>query len=219
MPKQALLLLGGTWHDFKGFAQWVKPLLAEQGYAVVSTYDPDALLRLREDGTALVVQYTSFGAHLQFPEATPGLTAAQTEALRAWVSDGGRLLGVHSATVVGVAPNEAQQMLLGARFVEHPPQFCFGVYPLEREHPMLTDVEALMVHDEFYMQVYGDDCDVLMVSLDRGRAYPMVWTRQEGAGRVAYVGMEHSAAVWQLEGYGQLMRNTVAWMQGPEARA
>jgi hypothetical protein len=31
--------------------------------------------------------------------------------------------------------------------------------------------------------------------------------------------MEHSAAVWQLEGYGQLMRNTVAWMQGPEARA
>jgi uncharacterized protein len=211
MSKNALLLLGGTWHAFEAFRQWLTPLLADCGYDVLATYDMDALLRL--EGVDLVVQYTSYGVHPQFPEAVPGLANNQAQALADWVAGGGKLLGVHSATVVGPEPNPIQEALLGARFIEHPPQFAFTVYPVARAHPLIADVEAFTVHDEFYMQAYGDDIAIHMMALDRGQAHPMVWTRPHGAGAVAYIGMGHSAAVWALPPYDRLLRNAVGWLE------
>ena len=210
MNKRALLLLGGTWHAFEEFRAWLTPLLSACGYELQATYDMDALLRLED--VDLLVQYTSFGVHPRFPEAVPGLTLAQAQALSDWVSGGGRLLGVHSATVIGPEPNPMQEALLGARFIEHPPQFAFTVYPVARAHPLLDGVEAITVHDEFYMQCYGDDIMVHMLAIDRGQAHPMVWTRTQGAGAVAYIGMGHSAAVWTLPQYGRLFCNAVGWL-------
>lgn len=213
MDKKALLLLGGTWHDFEGFRQRITPLLNGAGYAVEPTYEMQAVLDLADEDIDIVVQYTSFGVHERFPDAVPGFTPAQALALADWVSAGGRLLGVHGASVVGAEPNPVHEALVGARFLEHPAQFVFTVYPVAREHPLIAGVEALAVHDEFYLQDYGADLAVHMVAIDRGRAYPMVWTRQQGAGRVAYIAMGHSGQVWELPGYVRLLANAVGWLE------
>jgi type 1 glutamine amidotransferase len=101
---------------------------------------------------------------------------------------------------------------MGGVFVDHPPQFAFTVYPLYRLHPITAGIAAFTVHDEFYVQEHEPDVDLHMVALDRGVAYPMVWTRSEGQGRVAHIAMGHDGKVWSLAPYHQLMLQTVDWL-------
>ena len=43
-PKgRILLLLGGMWHDFDGFAAVMRDLFGAEGYGIEATYDLDAL--------------------------------------------------------------------------------------------------------------------------------------------------------------------------------
>ncbi len=207
----ALLILGGMYHDFAGFAAWAQPVFASAGCRVEATYDLDRLAHLGSD-TQLVISYTSLSLHREGQNDTwpDQMTGAQIAGLRGWVRQGGGLLGVHSATVAGQSGPEFGQ-LMGGVFVEHPPQFAFPVYPLHPEHPITAGVEAFTVHDEFYMQRMVAPVQVHMVALDRGLAHPMVWTRAEGEGRVAYVAMGHSALVWELPPFRKLLLQAAEW--------
>jgi type 1 glutamine amidotransferase len=213
MPgKRILIILGGTYHDFDGFAEAMTPVLEGTGHSVAATYNLDDLLSLSEGGFDLVLSYTSFSRHREgrddsHPES---LTAGQTEALVEWVRGGGGMLAVHSATVSG-APNADLTALLGGRFVEHPPRFAFPVVPMHREHPITHNVETFCVHDELYIQEVAASVSVHMVALDRGVAHPMVWTRCEGRGRVAHVAMGHSEEVWAMEPYRRLILQSIDW--------
>jgi type 1 glutamine amidotransferase len=136
--------------------------------------------------------------------------------LTAWVRGGGGLLAAHSATTSARA-SLALRVLFGGMFVEHPPQSTFTVYPMYREHPITAGIEAFAVHDEFYMQLHEADVDVHMVGLDRGLAYPVVWTRGEGQGRVAHIALGHSEKVWALELYQRLMLQAIDWLIPPRS--
>jgi type 1 glutamine amidotransferase len=211
MGEKILMLLGGTWHDFEGFAEAITPVLEEAGHAVDATYDLDALTRIAAEGYDLVLLNTCIGEMRKDDGPTaPGLSSDQAESLAGWVADGGGLLAVHAATVAGQT-SPALRALVGGVFVEHPPQFSFTVYPLYGEHPITAGIEAFTVHDEFYVQAYDDAVSIHAVALDRGVAHPMVWSRREGRGRVAYVALGHGPEVWGLEPYRRLMLQAVAW--------
>jgi len=212
--RRALILLGAIYHDFEGFTAYATPLLQAAGFEVQATYDMDELLVLSHRGYDLLVSYTDFG---QYRDGRPSvgaafLTDAQTQALADWVRAGGRILGVHGATVRGTQPNPLLKALLGARFIEHPAQHSFMVYPLLPEHPITEGVGAFAVKDELYIQEFESGLDVHMVAIDRGQAYPMVWTRREGAGRVAYIAMGHNDQVWNLPPFTQLLTQAVSWL-------
>jgi type 1 glutamine amidotransferase len=81
-----------------------------------------------------------------------------------------------------------------------------------RDHPITDGVEAFTVHDEFYVEMHEPSVDVHMIAIDRGVAYPMVWTKEEGEGRVAHVGIGHDERVWCLRPYQRLMLQAVAWL-------
>ena len=211
--KRILLGLGGTWHDFEGFAAVMGPVMEAAGHSVEATYDLDALTRLDEGRYDVVLLYTCLGVP-QEDEGDPALaghTDAQVEALSEWVRSGGGLLATHAATVAGQS-NAVLRELMGGVFVSHPPPFVFTVYPLYREHPITDSVEAFTVHDEFYMEIHEPSVDVHMVAIDRGVVYPMVWTKNEGEGRVAHVGMGHDEKVWCLGPYQRLMLQAIAWL-------
>lgn len=210
--RRVLLLLGGVYHDFQGFTEAAMPWLHEAGWQVDPTYDLDTLLGLRASDYRLVVSYTSLSTHRQgSDDATPqSLTPEQTAALAAWVRSGGGFLGMHAATVSGV-PNVAYRELLGARFLSHPPQFTFTVYPTAQPHPITEGIEAFTVRDEFYVQDYIASLDTHMIAVDRGLAYPMVWSRTEGLGRVAYIAMGHDGKVWSLPPYRKLVLQAAQW--------
>jgi type 1 glutamine amidotransferase len=211
--KRILLVLGGTWHDFEGFAATMEPVMKAAGHTVETTYDLDALTRLDEERYDVVLLCTCLGVPEE-GENDPvpaGHTDAQVEALSTWVRSGGGLLAAHAATVAGQS-NAVLRELMGGVFVSHPPRFTFAVYPMYRRHPITDGVEAFTVHDEFYVEVHELSVDVHMVAIDRGVAYPMVWTKNVGAGRVAHVGMGHDEKVWCLGPYQRVMLQAVAWL-------
>jgi type 1 glutamine amidotransferase len=209
--KRVLILLSGTYHDFDGFAGAIKPVLEAAGHTVETTYDLDALTRLGGSGYDVVLMYTCLGTPEQ-EDAEPEVhTDAQVTGLVEWVRAGGALLAAHAATAAAQF-SSVLRVLMGGVFVEHPPQFAFTVYPSYREHPVTAGVEPFTVHDEFYFELHEPGVDVHMVALDRGVAYPMVWTRSEGQGRVAHVAMGHDAKVWNLEPYQRLMLQAIDWL-------
>ena len=210
--QRVLLILGGMFHDFEGFAATIRPVVESAGYSLTATYDLDELTGLDGGAYDIVMSDTSLSRHREGqPSATPEtLTPDQTEGLVRWVRAGGALVGVHSATVSGI-DNAAFRSLLGARFVSHPPQFVFSVTPTFREHPITAGVEAFTVKDEMYVQDYDPSIDIHMVTVDRGVAYPMVWSRTEGKGRVAHVSMGHGPQVWCLPQFRTLILQSLAW--------
>lgn len=210
--KSILIVLGGTWHDFDGFAATMKPVFEQAGYSVESTYDLDTLTRLDKIACSVVLLYTCLSEQREDGQpATLKHTEAQVAALVEWVRAGGGLLATHAATVAGQS-SPALKALMGGVFVSHPPQFPFTVYPLYREHPITAGIEAFTVHDEFYMQAYDATVEVHAVALDRGVAYPMVWSRTEGRGRVAHIALGHGPEVWGLLQYHRLMLQAIDWL-------
>ena len=217
--RSILMILGGMFHDFVGFREAMAPVLDGAGFDVEASYDLDRLLALEGSSFDVVLSYTSLSAHRPGrPNATPEtLTPEQTNAMVKWVRGGRGLLGLHSATVSG-QPNPEMRSLYGGVFDSHPPQFAFTVYPMRRKHPITDRIMALTVTDEFYIQDCDPSIDVHMIALDRGVAHPMVWTRREGIGRVAYVAMGHSELVWKQEPYKLLVVQALDWLTTEDRR-
>jgi type 1 glutamine amidotransferase len=212
MGKRILMILGGTWHDFDGFAAAMTPALENAGHQVVAARELEAVAQLDAGSYDLVLLNTCIGERREDDGPTaPGFTVPQVESLVRWVRGGGGLLAIHAATVASQS-SPVLRTLLGGVFVTHPPQFSFTIYPLYREHPITAGIAAFTVHDEFYVQEYDDAVAVHMVALDRGVAHPMVWSKSEGEGRVAYVAMGHGPEVWELEPYRRLILQAVEWL-------
>lgn len=213
--KRALIILGGMWHDFDGFAASLTPLLQEAGWQVQASYELERLTRLDEQPCELILSYTCFSLHGEgLDNSGPELMSpAQVDGLARWVHAGGALLAMHSATVMGKS-DPALGRLLGGSFVEHPPAFGFTVYPTYRPHPITAGIGAFSVFDELYMESTDPSVDVHMLAVDRGVAYPMVWSKLEGQGRVAHIAMGHFAAVWELEPYRRLVLQALNWLTG-----
>jgi type 1 glutamine amidotransferase len=211
--KKILVILGGMYHDFEGFAHALKDHFSPADYQLVPTYDLDHLLGLQAGQVDVVLSYTSLSKHRpgHNDSGPEKLSNAQVSALQAWVQAGGGLLAVHCGTVVGDSSLDLAR-LLGGQFIEHPPQFAYTVYPLSVEHPMIAEVEAFSVHDEFYIQRVDPSVQVHLVSIDRGLAYPMAWSKSEGRGRVAHLAPGHAAETWYHPMYRRLLIQAVEWV-------
>lgn len=204
-----LLVLGGTYHDFDGFAATLTPVLARGGAQVEATYE---LNRLHDLGDVdVVILYTCLsGPTAEAPDAA-GIDEGQARSLAEWVASGGGLLTLHAATV-SARNNPTLRGLMGGAFESHPPQFAFTVYPMYGPHPITEGIEAFTVHDEFYIQIYEPDVAIHMVAMDRGLCHPMVWSKGVGQGRVAHIALGHGPAVWSLPAYQQLVGQAVGWL-------
>lgn len=211
--KRILVLLGGLWHDFDGFASASRSLLEPHGHQVETTYDLDRLSRLEEDRCDLVLSYTCLSPHREGRDdiGPEKLTDAQIRSLTTWIRSGGALLAVHAATVIGQS-DAALGQLIGGVFVSHAPPLTFTVYPIHEQHPITSGIKAFAVHDEFYRQAHMPAVHVHMVAIDRGVAYPMTWSKSEGRGRVAYVAPGHSREVWDLAPYQRLLLQAIDWL-------
>jgi hypothetical protein len=211
--KHVLILLGGQWHDFDGFASAMQALLESHGLQVEATYDLDSLSHLGENRYDLVLSYTCFSPRREGSNDTgpERLTDAQIDGLARWIRSGGALLALHAATVIGES-GPALGELIGGVFVSHPPPFTFTLYPIFGGHPITAGIEAFAIHDEFYMEMHTPAVQVHMVAFDRGVAYPMTWSKTEGRGRVAHIAPGHSREVWDLEPYQRLLLQAIDWL-------
>jgi type 1 glutamine amidotransferase len=102
--------------------------------------------------------------------------------------------------------------LFGAQFNTHPPQFTFTVVPRPEAHPVTEGIGSFEVHDEFYLHHCQDTIEVLMTAELEDKTKPMVWTRAEEKGKVAYIAMGHDPKVWSLPPYMQLIHQALNWL-------
>jgi type 1 glutamine amidotransferase len=216
-PKSILILLGGMWHDFAGFANTMKPVYENAGYCVSVTYDLDILTRLDHEVYTLILSYTCFTRHREgYDDTGPEkMTEAQVAGLTHWVRNGGGLLAAHAATAIGDSSPELGD-LFGGVFISHPEPFSFTVAPMYGVHPIAANIPAFTVHDEFYIQKYDPSVEIHMVANYQGMAYPMVWSRLEDLGRVAHIAPGHFPEVWLNPVYQRLMLQAAAWLTEPK---
>jgi type 1 glutamine amidotransferase len=211
--KHLLILLGGTYHDFEGFRASLESLFEPLGWQVSATYDLNVLSHLSEMRPDLVLSYTCLTEPQEDIITPDRLGDEQIAGLAGWVRSGGAFLAVHAATVVGrSAPGYAD--LLGGAFLWHPPSLSFTVYPLAIEHTITSGIPAFQVNDEFYIQQVDPGVQVHMLAVNAGVAHPMVWSRIDGKGRVAYIAMGHSETVWELPAYRQLLVQAADFLTG-----
>lgn len=211
--KDIWILLGGEWHDFDGFAAAMKSILEMAGFSIHVTYDPDILTHLEQLHCDLLLTYTCL-AQPPAGEKTESLTKfskAQVDGLVGWVQNGGALLAMHAATVVGDS-DPALEELLGGAFVRHPSQGVFRVIPLSAQHPIIDGINAFDLDDELYIERYHASVQVHMIAIYEQVAYPVVWSREDGLGKVVHISLGHSDKTWELEPYQRLMLQSIHWM-------
>lgn len=211
--KKALLLLGGSWHDFDGFAAWFTTFLEKRDWEVEATYDLNRLLALEEEKFDLVASYTCFSANPDKVNAKGSgmMQAEQVAAIYNWVRKGGAFLGVHGACVLGET-NPLYAELVGGRFIKHPPAFEYTVYPLFETHEVTKGIDAFKVKEELYISEYDGELHLLMASELEGVLHPLVWAKHEGLGRVVYNALGHNADTWVLPEYGKLTEQSISWL-------
>jgi type 1 glutamine amidotransferase len=133
-------------------------------------------------------------------------------ALDEFVSKGGGILGVHTATAAF-----KQQLhyfeILGGRFIGHGPVEPFEVKPVP-ESKIFVGIPAFTVKDELYIHELQPGIMAHFTATHEGQEIPIVWTYQVGKGRVCYAVPGHLTETMRNETYQQVLRRGLAWVSG-----
>ncbi|HMN94927.1 MAG TPA: ThuA domain-containing protein [Phycisphaerales bacterium] len=170
------------------------------------------------DGIDVLMLYTS---------GTLPMTDAQKEALKQFITDGGGLVGVHSASdTFHDWPWFIQT--LGGEFDGHPWNELVGINVNVTDHPATWDLgRRFEIADEIYQFKNLSDDMLTLLSLDTesvthglvpGRRYPLAWTLRRGGGanlgRVFYTALGHRDEVWRDQRFINHLMGGVLWASG-----
>jgi len=209
--KNILIFLGGEWHKFNEFDKFINQILGDL-YNIESTYDFNKLQELESKKIDVAIFYTCIDKEFnEIKENKYKITDAQITSLINWVKSGGSLLTFHSTTVLGNL-DERLKKIIGGNFISHPEPYPVTIYPLFKKHSIINGISAFTVFDEFYIQDIQDDIEILMVSIDRSLAYPMVWIREDENGKIVNISMGHDEKVWSDNSYQRLILQSLSWL-------
>ena len=146
---------------------------------------------------------------------------AALERLEGFVSRGGGLLAVHSASESFVQePRYAE--LLGGRFREHGPIEPFQVQPATPQDPIFAGIPPFAVEDELYRHDYDPDNRIHFHTPVDGEQEPVVWTRHHppagaghtAGGRVCYCALGHTVSSMRIPHVQRILQGGLAWVAG-----
>lgn len=133
-------------------------------------------------------------------------------ALDKFVSSGGGILGIHTATAAF-----KQQLhyfeILGGRFIGHGPVERFEVKPVA-ESEIFAGIPAFAVRDELYIHELQPGIAAHFTATHKGQEVPIVWTYHYGQGRVCYAVPGHLTETMRNETYQQVLQRGLAWVCG-----
>jgi type 1 glutamine amidotransferase len=139
-------------------------------------------------------------------------------ALRAlidYVSGGGGLLGIHTATA-SFKEQVPYFEILGGRFVGHGPVRSFEV--MRARGDIFASIENFVVKDELYVHELQPGIEVHFTAKHEGREIPVVWTYRYGKGRICYVVLGHRTATMKHRAMQEVLRRGLTWVCEGEER-
>lgn len=202
---KTLVLSGGIIHDGKGCGDEIEQILRQdKRFKVTRAHDDLSVL----DGDRLspydvVVLYYTRGE----------LTGAQRDGLTSFVAAGKGFVGVHSASASFRECPEFHAML-GGIFTTHPKPRMYQVSVVDPEHPITEGIVEFFVDDEQYIMDYDPRVTVLASALFKGKAEPVIWTKNWGQGRVYYLALGHTPECCRHEQFAPLLVHGTAWASG-----
>lgn len=226
-----LILTGGIGHPFDDAAPALRDVLAGAGIASEITTDIDAgLTALGTGGFDLVTVYAlrwrMLGSEKYAPHRAKwafSLSPAARRSLLAHVEAGGGLLGVHTASICFDDWPEWQNLLGGAWVWGrsfHPPCGRVEVCPTGTRHVITEGASKFsLLSDEVYsdLSIAPDVQPLLMASASplasgiEGGAWPVLWARQVGQGRVVYDALGHDRGSLEHPQHRLLLRRSALW--------
>jgi len=126
-----------------------------------------------------------------------------------FVSSGGGILGVHSATA-----SFQEQLhyfeILGGRFIGHGPVALFEVKPV-LDSIIFEGMPAFTVKDELYLHELQPGITPHFTATHEGREVPIVWTYRYGQGRVCYAVPGHRTETIRNKVYQGVLQRGLMW--------
>ena len=203
MMKDVLVVSAGVFHPPLWGQVVLRRVLAEmEGYRFQAVRSLEGLKGDLKNYAGLVVY---------FHQAV--IPDESIRAFEAYVSGGGGVLAIHSATA-SAKEQRAFTDILGGRFVGHGPVEVFEVRPESPESEVFGGIPGFEVRDELYLHELGADIEVHFRSQHAGEWVPTVWTRLHGAGRVCYACPGHRTASMRVEAYQEVLRRGLGWVCG-----
>ncbi|ALV32640.1 ThuA domain-containing protein [Streptomyces sp. CdTB01] len=148
------------------------------------------------------------------------LTPAGRERLAAYVEGGGGFAGVHAAACTEY-DWPYYGALLGARFDRHPDLQPGRAVVEDRAHPATRHLPAVWdFTDEWYdFRTNPRDRVRVLMSADEssyegggmGADHPLAWCREQGAGRVFYTALGHTAEAYASPEFREHLRGGIGW--------
>ncbi|MFE0950492.1 ThuA domain-containing protein [Streptomyces mutabilis] len=173
-----------------------------------------------EDPAALERPLTPYAAVVFLSTSGEVLTPAGRERLAAHVEGGGGFVGVHAAACTEYDwPFYGE--LLGARFDRHPAYQPARVVVEDRHHPATRGLPPVWdFTDEWYdfrtsprgtVRVLARADESSYEGGGMGEDHPLVWCREQGAGRVFYTALGHAAEAYADPDFLAHLRGGVQW--------
>lgn len=173
-----------------------------------------------EDPQALETPLDAYAAVVFLSTSGEVLTPAGRERLAAYVEAGGGFVGVHAAACTEYEwPYYGE--LLGARFDRHPDLQRGRAIVEDREHPATRHLPAVWDFvDEWYdfrtnprgeVRVLARADESSYEGGGMGEDHPLVWCREQGAGRVFYTALGHASEAYDDPDFRAHLLGGIDW--------
>ncbi|MEU1256494.1 ThuA domain-containing protein [Streptomyces chartreusis] len=210
MPVRLLVFTRTTAYRHDSIPAGVEAVRTLGDFEVEHTEDPQAL-ETPLDAYAAVVFLSTSGEVL---------TPAGHERLAAYVEAGGGFVGVHAAACTEYEwPYYGE--LLGARFDRHPDLQPGRAIVEDREHPATRHLPAVWDFvDEWYdfrtnprgeVRVLARADESSYEGGGMGEDHPLVWCREQGAGRVFYTALGHASEAYDDPDFRAHLLGGIDW--------
>lgn len=229
---RALILTGGIFHPFVESSAALAEILAEAGFASDIRLDVEAALNdLARGRYRFLVVYALRWRMMDLDKYAPyraewamTLSAEGQEAIADFVSGGGGLLGLHTASICfdnwpGWGDVLGARWRWGTSF--HPPSGPVSVKMLRGAHPVVQGVPDFDLEDEVFqgLDLAPDAVPLATASLGGEReAHAIVWTHHYGRGRVVYDALGHDAGSFCTPAHRLLLGQAIEWIKTGDRR-
>jgi hypothetical protein len=220
MPPTVHVVTGGRWHDFDyARGQLFDALAARDDGADVEVVDHRNWPASELDPGDALISYTC--------DLRPD--AGAQAALVGFVGAGGRWLALHATNSALEAPVPGGprvfgtpalfgevSVVLGSRFLAHPPIAPYRVQVTAPDHPLVAGIEPFETRDELYVSELFGPLEVLLHtrftgacpsfelgSADDDELRPVLYLRRHGDGAVVYFTLGHCRSLRELHELGK----------------
>jgi len=218
-----VLLSGGINHVFEESSSVIETM--GRSYGLISHFagHPDQAFELLKTESIKLFTVNALFWEMHGEKYDPhreqwyfAISDQQREILRTFVSSGGRLLGLHTASICFSNCSDWSNYLGGhwqwsTSF--HPPPEPLEIMPTAEGERM--GLKAFTTIDEQYSSLHrAQDTVPLMTATSRaGVTETVVWCRQEGSFKSAYSALGHDARAMTNQVTSGLLPRLLAWLQ------